>query len=452
MFSLKPESIKSAEIIKKAICYLVMVLPIILLFGIHVVFIKHGNVGLLTLPQIYGWSLALFTAAYFIIDKHVAVSLGRSFRYTAFFIVMLVYALISLIWAMHKDASFEAFIYQFCGVFTAIYIAAVVRNFNDLKIFLRVLSVCYIAVIIFGLIEIYTGRYFFSPSPVVYKYKDSYGLNYPCAVFYNTNDYASFITMFGPFAVFTLTQWVGGKTGKASGTLLSAAAFFSLLCSRARNCFITIIIFILVLLAICLLKKDYKKYAFSVSLVLASFLLSAVFLNITANTNESIIGKVGSITSSDHSIGMRLQMTIGGLKMAAAYHFMGVGVGNSVPLMPYYSNLRAINLHDMPLQILVEYGIIIFAFYTIMTILLARDFIKYRTADKNIQFFALICFLTLLAFQVVGLESSDAMHIPALWMLFGIWLACVKTFYKGNDNAIKKHLIFLEKYKKYFDI
>lgn len=424
---------KVGENLKKIILFMVMLFPVLLLFGTHVVFFKISGVGYVTLPRVYGWLLIILTAAFFIAKKRVEIPLGRSFWFAAFFVLMLLYALVSLIWVIDRRESLGAFMYQLSGVGVAVFMAAVIQNFNNIKLFLRILSVCYIVIVMFSIIEIYSGVYFFHPGELAYTLKDSYGLNFPYTVFYNTNDNAAFLTMFAPFVVFTIIDWVGGKLGKLIGIVLSVMAFFALICGRARNCFTTIICFMAVLLLICVIKKNLRKYAVTVAAICASLPFSALIIKLTELKSSSVLNKIGTINGSDHSISERLEMTLGGFRMAAAYHFMGVGVGNSVPLMPYFSRLKPINLHDMPLQIFVEYGIIIFVLYALVTIFLARDFTKSNTNSDKERLFVLLCFLTLLAFQVVGLQPSDAMHILALWMLFGIWLSAVKILYKDDD-------------------
>jgi O-antigen ligase len=414
-----------------------MLIPVISLFGIHIILFKKGNIWIVTLPYVYCGVLAAATLAIFIIKRHIHVEFGRAFWYVMFFMLMMAYAFLSLLWAMHLSESFNVLIYQFCGIAAAVFITATIRSFHDLTVFLRILTACYVIIIIFGVFEIYTGYFFFKPSELAYSLKDSYGFNFPYTVFYNTNDNASFVMMFAPFAVFTVIDWVKGWRGKLLGIFLGILVFFTLICSRARNCFVTIICFMTILLLVCLIKKNIRKYVKTVALIFATMPLAIVAVKLTAFKNGSVMSKINTINGADHSISQRLEITIGGLRMAKVYHFMGVGVGNSVPLMPYFSKLQPINLHDMPLQILVEYGIIIFALYLLMTVFLARDFVKLRLLSEKWRFFALICFLTLLAFQVVGLQSSDAMHIPALWMLFGIWFSAVKLFYQdgGTDSA-----------------
>jgi hypothetical protein len=428
--------LKTELFLDRTIRFLVMLIPIISLFGIHIILFKDKNIATITLPYVYCALLASATIFLLFISHHTHAEFGRAFWYVMFFILMNVYAFLSLLWVMHINESFNTLIYQLCGTLSAVFIAAIIRNFHDLTVFLRILTVCYVIIIVFGIFEIYTGYFFFKPSELAYSLKDSYGFSFPYTVFYNTNDNASFVTMFAPFAVFTVIEWVGRWRGKLLGIFLSILVFFTLICSRARNCFITITCFMTILLIVCLVKKGVRKYAVTVALIFATMPLAIVIVKLTAFKSGSVMSKLNTLNRADHSINQRLEITIGGLRMVRAYHFMGVGVGNSVPLMPYFTDLRPINLHDMPLQILVEYGIIIFALYLLMTVFLARDFVKLRLNSEKLRLFSVICLLTLLAFQVVGLQSSDVMHIPSLWMLYGIWFSAAKVFYKVCDKNV----------------
>jgi O-antigen ligase len=423
-----------AEKSKKAISILIFMLPFFFLFGVHVVFFHITNLGYLTLLRIYIAAILILAAVYFTANKKIRLGLGRSVWYAAFFAVMIAYAAVSLIWVKDFDDSFFKFSYQIVGAAAACSIAAVIGSKNDLHIFMRVLTVCYTAVLILGIIEIYTGIYLFSPSEFAYSLKDSFGFNFPYSVFYNTNDHETFITLFAPFAIYTTAEWIKGIKGKIACVLLAAMMFFNLFCGRARNCFITTICFLLVLIVICLAVKKLRKFAGTILAVIAAFPVSYLVIICTQFSNGSLIDKVKTISKNDHSIGQRMQMFTGGLRMAADYHFMGVGVGNSVTLMPYYSDLSAINLHNMALQIFVEYGIIIFILYAVMTGLLARDLINARTQKSEELLFCVLCFLSVLAFQVIGMQPSDAMHIYAVWMIFGILFATVKIFYREKTR------------------
>lgn len=434
MLVLEIRRIKIVEALEKAIRGLVFLLPVMLLFGIHVVFFKIPGMGYLTLPRVYEWTLVALTAAYFLTGGRIHVRPGRAFWYAAVLVVMTAFAFVSLIWAADRDSSFDAFMYQFTGVASVCYIAAVIRGRHDLRVFLRVLTICYALVAMFGIFEIYTGIYLFSPGVLAYSLKDSFGFNFPYTVFYNTNDHASFLAIFAPFAIYTVICWVSGIKGKILGFALALMVFFNFLCGRARNSFITTICFMVILLLTCLAKKDIRSYARTVGAAIAALPVAYCIVRITELANGTLLGKIATINFSDHSIGERLEITLGGLRMAYAYHFMGVGVGNSVTLLPYYSGLDPINLHNMPLQILVEYGIIIFALYAIMTALLARDFIKCRPDSKKLRIFCIISFLSVLAFQIEGMQPSDAMHIYALWMVFGVWFASIRILYKNDDK------------------
>jgi hypothetical protein len=419
---------------------MVMLIPALFLFGIHVVFFKIPGVGFVTLPRIYWWSLAALTVAYFIANGKIYAHFGRAFWYAAVLVLMMAYALLSLIWVKNRESSLDTFWFQFSGVAAACYIAAVVHNFKDLRVFLRVLTICYSIVVIIGVIEIYSGIYLFGPGELAYSMRDIYGFHFPYTVFYNTNDHATFVTLFAPFAVFTAIEWVSGVKGKIFGVALASVAFFNVLCGRARNCFLTIICFMVVLLLICFIKKSLRVYAGTVTAIFAALPLSYLVIKMTELASGSMIAKLGTINTNDHSISMRFEMTAGGFKMAYAYHLLGVGVGSSVPLMPDFSSLHAINLHDMPLQIFVEYGIIIFALYAVMTVLLAKDFLKRRPQTQKGEIFCVLSFLTVLCFQIVGMQPSDAMHIYAIWMIFGIWFASVKLLNSDSAYGFAMHL------------
>lgn len=426
----------ATEKIEYVIRILAFALPLVFLFGTHVIICKIDYIGFITIPRLYAWVLTALVICDFIFKKKVELNLGRSFRCALGLLIMMAYSFISLLWAVDFNISIYYFTYQLAGCLSACMVAYSCRSIKDLRVFLRILTVCYIAVAILGIVEIYTGVYLFSPSDYAFKLKSIYGLNLPYTVFYNTNDFASFLAVFAPFAVFTVFDWLRGVKGKIGAFVVSFLCFYNLLCGRARNCLITTVCFAVAVIIICLAVKRLRRFTLNSFICAAAMPLSYLVIKLTQASNGTLVEKIASVVQNDHSVNERFDIMLGGIQMAKAHHFMGVGVGNSPLLMPLYSDLTPINLHNMPLQIFVEYGIIIFAVYLGMTILIAKEFITFKTADDRIKLFCIIAFLSVPAFFIEGMQSSDAMHIYSLYMIFAIWFASIKVLYKNNVKSL----------------
>ncbi|HEX2938144.1 MAG TPA: O-antigen ligase family protein [Ruminiclostridium sp.] len=409
-------------------------MPPILLFGIHVTLSQIPHFGYLTLPRIYWTILVLLTVIYIVLHGKGSVRLGRSLKYTAILAFIIVYSLISLKSAMNFESSLNKFMFQLSGLATVFYITAFTDNAEDLKKFLRVLTICFAVTAVIGIYEMYSKNYLFNPSAAMLPKRNVYGRRYPCAVFYNTNDLATFLTVFSPFAVFTIADWAKGITGKVLGFILSALVFMNLLGGRARTSFFVILAFGVLVFLICAAVKNFRKYTLNVIIFILGLPFAEFILRITEIKKGTVISKINTINTSDYSVNERIKITLSGLKMSASHLLCGVGVGNSVPLLPKYAKVRAINLHNTPLEILAEFGIVVFILYAVMVILPAVDLIKNSSEIPKWRLFCVLCCIMLLAFQVESMQPSDALHISALWILFGIVFAADKIFCQKREN------------------
>lgn len=414
--------------IEKLAELLVSFLPVMLLFGGFIVFGKAPFFGYITLLDVYFYFFAATLFCYLIFNKVAILRLGRSFRILVGFLIIILYSAFTLIVAINYDDSLFKFTYQLRGIFSIFAMTLIINNEKQLKNFFVVLTCCYVVLLIIGNVEIYSMSYSFDPSPYAFLIKNTFGRSLPYTSFYNTNDFITFLVLFAPFVFYVIYSSFKGATKYICAFLVGVLLFNNILSGRARNSLITSICYILVVLLLTAIIKSLRKHIKNILLIVASFIISYVLLKLTQIENGTLIGKLGSVNKSDHSIGIRTKIMYAGLEMAKDHNFLGVGVGNSVPLIPNYTDLEPINLHNMPLQIFVEYGIIIFAVYLVITVLTAKDLIRLSGIRNDKRMFCVLCFLSLLAYQALGMQPSDAMHLTVLWLIFGILLVTLKIY------------------------
>lgn len=435
---------KGTEIIEKLIKILVLLLTPVLLFASHVIIAEFMDSCYLTLAHIYWIILGALTVIYIIKKGVNGIRFGRSARYFAAIAILVLYSLFSLRFAIDFQTSLNQVVFQLFGAATVFYITVFLKEEGDLKNFLRVMTVCLAITAVIGIYEMYSGNYLFDPSESMLSKVNVYGHKYPCVSFYNTNDLATFFTLFSPFAIFALIDWVGGIAGKICGFALSVLVFMNLLGGRARISFGVIFSLSILILLVCLTVKNYRKFASAALSFILGLPFAELILRLTEIKNGTLFTKIQTITRKDYSVNERLTIMISGLRMSAAHLLTGVGVGNSVPLLPKYAEIRPINLHNTPLEILAEFGIFIFLIYVLMVIFLAVDFYKKSRANSRHGFFSILCLLMLLAFQFESLQPSDALHISVLWVLFGILFAADKLLF-NNDIPLENRQFSFKK-------
>jgi glycosyltransferase involved in cell wall biosynthesis len=435
-----------AEKSKKLMRLLVLSLPAVTLLGSYIALPSNRSVNLFVLVMAVLAALGLWIA----VTRRPARPFGSAAGYCAFYIVMLVYAGISLIWVKNFASSLFAYYYQIVGIASVLFIAAAVKNRKSLYTLFDVLTVCYIAILLLGVLEIFTGRYLFSPANPELILKNTFHYSFPYACFANTNDFSTYITLFMPFVAYDLLIRLKGAAGKFSAALLCAVALFALVNANARACWFAVSL-MCVALTVTVLFKNLPRKALKptfAALGVALIAIAAVVIKSGFFTRG-----VNSLTMHNHSVSERYMLITGALKMLVDYHLMGVGVGNSVNLIPYYTaSIFPFNLHNMTLQILTEYGMIIFAFYAVLLIVLAVRFFRFRSGKMRDDMLSYLCFAVVCAYPLVGIASSDMTHLTSVWAVVGILLACLRIFYPvpakaaglaGDTTAAGKKLLFI---------
>jgi teichuronic acid biosynthesis protein TuaE len=422
---------------KKIIKFFLYTLPLLLMFGSYAVLFKISSIGFLNVERLSFYFIIIIMIIYLIRFKRIKVNMDVSFKYVLVFIIMLLYSTISLLWVENISFSFSnGYMYLFTGVTIVVFITAGINSFKDLSIFLRIFAICYCITVFLGIFEIFTGVYLFTQNPSSLIYQNGYNLFFPYATFYNMNDFSTFVVLAMPFAGYQIVSDIKGKVGKIVAVVMSAAGIFTVLNSNARICYFAIALYIVVFIIAIAAKKDLRHYLKPVIRYTLIFALLFVALLMTSVVKLNVFSsEMSSISLKDHSVDVRGELYSAGLKMLADYNFMGVGEGNSVPLVAKYTSLNSINLHSMPLRFLTEYGIIIFALYFLMLVSVSIKLFKYNSGGTREKILACICFASLITFQLADFASSDASHITELWIVMALWLCILKLLYKKETNA-----------------
>lgn len=351
---------------------------------------------------------------------------GDAWPYALYFAVLMAYALVSLFWV--KDPMFS-FINTLCiqlgGVGMLLIVAAAVRSREDLLWLLDVLTVCLTLVVLLGIFEIFTGRFLFPNNNSELYLRNIYGRYFPYAVFHNTNNYSAFVTLALPFAIYDLVCRLGARAGAALSVLLGGAAVFTLLNADPRACYIAIAV--MAAAAVVTLPGGKKlpslKKLWPAGLV--AFLALSAF---AVRKGVKLVAEMNSLNTGDHSVRERLLLTQAAFRMLPDTHWMGVGAGNYIQLLPYYSSsIKNINLHNMTLQILTEYGAVMFAGYLLVLVMLAVQFFRRRRENGRDGVLAVIGFMEICAFPVVGIAAADATRDAITWVFLGILLAALRV-------------------------
>ncbi|AYF38044.1 glycosyltransferase family 4 protein [Ethanoligenens harbinense] len=422
------------QTLKKTARVLVYLLPVATLLAGHA-----------SLPQLPGLPLLnvvlLLLGACFIVycvgSRRFRLPFGHAAPYAGVLILLAAYGALSLLWAKNMDYSWNIYTYQALGVAAVLCMAAALRQRGQFLRFLDVLTLCYVFTVCVGIYEIFTGHFIFSPSNDQLQLKNAYGLWFPYVTFNNTNDYATYIILFFPFAAYTLTERLRGLWGRAAATALFAAAMFTMFNADPRILYFAIGLVAVAFYVCMAFKPGAGRYARALAGMAAAGVGAVALLGGTMLIKASVFAsEINSINMDNHSVSERTMLLFATLRMIPASHFLGVGVGNAAQLMGYFSaSIKPFNVHNMTLQLLAEYGILVWVPYVLMLVALLVRFFRYRGGAFRQDALASLCFALVVGLPVIGIASADMTHILAVWPFFGLLFVCLKVLYPYRPPA-----------------
>ncbi|MGB3479106.1 MAG: O-antigen ligase family protein [bacterium] len=342
-----------------------------------------------------------------------------------FFVVWIIYAIISLAWAESKIDGVRNIIFLFLGVSVILFAIYYFKDKRDLnKLYWMWFGAFWILVLL-GFWEHLTGQHL-SVSRL-YSERLVFFWHRPTGVFYNPNDYATFLAISIPFML-VACRYVRNIATKIIGVLGMIAAFYLIVITGSRaNTLAVIIELVFVLFFLTNLSEKLKAVFTSIiCLIIAlpflpvnlfSMIVSAELSSLTARTEV----QAGSIA-------IRSNLARNCLEFLYPTAGLGVGSGNVEYWMENFARHNTagiLNAHNWWLEILTNYGILIFicyiAVYLWLIIRLWRSWCRTNVPKERMITEALL--LSLVGFSVASISSSSIMAFEPNWMLFAFALA-----------------------------
>jgi len=362
--------------------------------------------------------------------------------YLLFLIIWFVYAVITLTWAPSKTLAIRQIYYLFAGSVIIFLTILYLKNIKDLKNFYKLWIIITIGLLGIGLWEVLTGDHL-SVSGCLGRVAARARKFRPSAVFYNTNDFATFLGLTFPF-IFAWLHYKKRLRNKVFGLILLGTNFYLLLATGSRANLLALIleIFILFFFLLGLNKK--------IKCLIATSLLIIFLLIIFPIFTQQIFHQIGINLKSFTLIYKKTvgsdAMRIGLVKNSIYYliHSYGFGVsaGNIewhiANYSPYYVS-TLLNLHNWWFEILANYGIFIFFGYLLFYFSLIYNLWKIWHKKLNINE-KIICetlLLSLIGFSIASVSSSSLMAFKPQWLIFGFALAFL-NYYRIHHSKIKK--------------
>lgn len=341
-----------------------------------------------------------------------------------FFLFWFFYAFVSFFWVPSITLWIKNIAFLFMGMILIWGCIYHLKTFKDLKIFFFIWTVILFCLNLIGFWEIETGNH------LVVSGLRSLVL-VPTSVFRNQNDFATFLSL---SICFLLPLIKNNKklVVRFYGVILLGSSLYLLITTTSRANIIAIVVAF-----ICWIFTFFKNYTAKGKLfffILAIPLLG-IFIKFFISTS-SIQTLVFQLSHRIESGGIRINLIKNSLVFLYNSLGFGVGAGN----IEWYMQNKAIfdtqgilNVHNWWVELLANYGIIIFSLYCYLymtTMRKAIKKIKKATSLWDITFAETI-FLGGITFFLASISSSSIMALNFQWLFWGFTFSYLKIR-KGN--------------------
>jgi teichuronic acid biosynthesis protein TuaE len=406
--------------IEKILCYLIIITGF---FGAALLPLDIGPFQLFPYRIFFVLLLPLFCIRILFREK---LSLFNSSIkwYLIFLIFWLGYSFVSLTWAMSIMDAPKDIVFLFMGISLIFFICRYLHNKTDLTRIYYLCFAAFVCLVLIGFWELVTGSHlsssmFFS-DPKRFM---------PTGVFFNQNDFASFLALYIPFGIGML--FYGRRLIlKALGILSVLGAVYLIIITKCVSGILAVVLELVVLFVLFIISK--RKAGWLVVLIP----VVGVIVVWQYPLIEQYIVQMASLDE-------RFNLIRNGLHFLYSTFGFGVGAGNIEYWMAHFAQYDTggvLNIHNWLAEVLVGYGVFVFAGYLLFYLGIIFKLIKVRfcTANNLNRLFCDTLILSLCGFFFACNGPSSFLNINAQWYVFGIALAFIKqvTSVKEQNGRI----------------
>jgi len=370
------------------------------------------------------------------------------YPYLLFFLFWLCYGLLGLCWVKSLSLGLRYLLYLF--MMLVLTVSIVYFSFSKSKAFflMKILFFTFTFIIFYGVFESITlihlpaSRFFYVVSASV------------TSVFTNQNDLATCATLGLPFIISSLYMLNISPSKKLFIYFVGVLTLYILIATGSRSNTIlalpTIIITLLAVLPFTVAKEKFTRknltlafFAVVFALLFVSF-MSQVFLSENARKSAkskfaSIFGVLLDIQESSwdledeevvegktgQSATVRKYLILNGLNFLKKSYYLGVGSGNIEAHMKDAPKVNKVNMHNWWVEVLVNFGVVVFSFYIYLYFLLLKKLFflfKAKGISNFVRFGLSSSFVSLVGYFFGAIAPSTAIHFVPMWLVYGLAL------------------------------
>src|SRR4030042_344293 len=307
--------------------------------------------------------LYLFALAFFLrLGKmEVKIKVGK---YLLFLALWVLWAVLSLFWAPPTVNAARPIDGLIVGTILVALSLLFLSTENGVRDIFHLWVMATIAFVVIGVWELATKTHLGEPAPY-----EMLGIHYPRAVFFHYNVFAVFLSLSLPF-LYIFVGYSKSLFAKVAGLLSILASLYFIVLSGSRASILGVLISMFVIFLMTRWKDKFKFIV--VGLVVVGILVvSSQSLSLANNPTyvelmRSVPEQVTSLLKDPNATVDRWNLIRCGFEFLEDSHFLGVGAGGFEYYMTkaaqYYTH-ETINPHNWWLEVLANYGMLIFALF-----------------------------------------------------------------------------------------
>jgi teichuronic acid biosynthesis protein TuaE len=353
----------------------------------------------------------------------------------------IVYAFLSLLWVKSISQGIMDLIFLSMGIgiiFFIVFLSTRKKHFQYLYI---IWISSFVVILGIGIINHVLKIHL--PISRIYSANPIYSY-IPTSVFVNENDFASFISL-SVFFILSGILYFKNILFRTVGILLILVSMYMLEVTSSRANILAV--FIGLGFWFLFLTETKLKIKLLFWSTLGAGVVAVLFFDKVESLFNAVFQLVSSLIvtsgSDETSTDIRINLLKNSMIFLQNTFGFGVGTGNSDFYMKNfaeYSTGNIVNVHNWWIEILVNYGVVIFTLYCLFYFYLLKElYVINRNIPEqsHLKLFSIALLLAMVVFPLSSVSPSSQIALNYFWVLYGFVIAFI-NYYRVNDQEEQK--------------